>query len=197
MKNMKKVVEIIESTEAVDENINPKKRYDRLVEKKVTKLKKIGRVIPDGKVWKNLQKINKKLVKLNKDLRKKGAIKNHAMVVGSDLKIFHLDKREDFYVLIGVDIVVSSEDEKELKKHKKLIDSFRFGREVFRIEKTEIITSREVGDSGYGKSGYFMFYAPDRNAMEKAFNSKFGKDTDLKSMYNRARSEGLHPRVLR
>lgn len=197
MKKMKKVVEIIESTEMIDENINSKKRYDRLVEEKITKLKKIGRVIPDGKVWKNLQKINKKLVKLNKDLRKKGAVKNHAMVVGTDLKIYHLEKREDFYVVVGVDIVVSSEDEKELEKYKKLISRFRFGRKLFKIEKTEIRTSREVGDSGYGKSGYFIFYAPDRNAMEKAFNSKFGKHSGLKSMYNRARSKGFHSRGLR
>lgn len=143
----------------------PEKSVKKL-QKKVDSLKRVGREIPDGKIWKNIKR-----------LYKKASADKEGFVSIRHPRVYSMQDIEGFLVNFDFELIATTKKGDPKKKFKKIFGNPRFGNKIFRQENKDFI----VDDKRAEFYTSLSFYAPTEQDLKKFFNSKIVKSMHLPS----------------
>lgn len=169
---------------------------EKNVDKIVKRLKRAGRVIPDGKVWKSIMAVAKQTKKVSKKLQKDtDNRKDYASFSCNKLNIYDLGEDKGYVLRIGLEFTMKSDSEIEIlqKNFDSWIKNFNLGVREFKKEILKNTGNHTTRDSEYVFKIFYTFYIENKRILDKIMKSNIAKKSGMSKKYGRKNIKSFNP----
>lgn len=195
MKNMK---EIMEETKDIVDYPHDKSLFEseKNVDKIIKRLKRSGRAIPDGRVWKSIVAVAKQTKKVSRKLQKDtDNRKDYASFSCKKLNVYDLGEDKGYALRIGLEFTMKSDSEIEIlqRNFDSWIEKFNLGTREFKREILKNTGNHTTRDSEYVFKIFYTFYVENKRILDKIMKSNIAKESGMSKKYGRKRIKPFNP----